>query len=94
MRSILLLSTVALILLLVSTAHGQKQKAPKPQEEKIELKVGENYPMKIIKLAPAERKIGLSIRALKSDEFRADWESYQEGAGDGTATLGDHFRNR
>ena len=38
MRSILLLSTVALILLLVSTAHGQKQKAPKPQEEKIELK--------------------------------------------------------
>ena len=44
--------------------------------------------MKIIKLAPAERKIGLSIRALKSDEFRADWESYQESAGDGTATLG------
>ena len=40
------------------------------------------------------RAIGLSIRALKSDEFRADWEAYQEGAGDGTATLGDHFRNR
>jgi small subunit ribosomal protein S1 len=62
-------------------------------EEKIELKVGESYQMKIIKLAPEERKIGLSIRALKSDEFRADWESYQESAGDGTATLGDHFRN-
>ena len=43
-------------------------------EEKIELKVGETYPMKIIKLAPDERKIGLSIRALKSDEFRADWD--------------------
>jgi hypothetical protein len=28
--------------------------------------------MKIIKLSPAERKIGLSIRALKSDEFRTD----------------------
>ena len=40
--------------------------------------MGETYPMKIIKLAPAERKIGLSIRALKSDEFRADWEAYQE----------------
>ena len=48
------------------------------KDGKIELKVGETYPMKIIKLAPAERKIGLSIRALKSDEFRADWESYQE----------------
>jgi small subunit ribosomal protein S1 len=65
-----------------------------PAEEKVELKVGETYPMKIIKLAPEERKIGLSIRALKSDEFRADWEQYQESAGDGTATLGDHFRNR
>ena len=47
-----------------------------------------------LKLTPEERKIGLSIRALKSDEFRADWDAYQEGAGDGTATLGDHFRNR
>jgi small subunit ribosomal protein S1 len=56
--------------------------------------VGETYPMKIIKLAPSERKIGLSIRAMKNDEFRADWEAYQESAGDGTATLGDHFRNR
>ncbi|HMJ83960.1 MAG TPA: S1 RNA-binding domain-containing protein, partial [Vicinamibacterales bacterium] len=64
------------------------------KDGKIELVVGETYPMKIIKLAPTERKIGLSIRALKSDEFRADWESYQESAGDGTATLGDHFRNR
>jgi small subunit ribosomal protein S1 len=63
-------------------------------KEKIELNVGETYPMKIIKLSPSERKIGLSIRALKSDEFRADWEAYQESAGDGAATLGDHFRNR
>src|SRR5512144_122732 len=64
------------------------------KEERIDLKVGETYPVKIIKLAPAERKIGLSIRALKSDEFRADWAEYQEGSGDGSATLGDHFRNR
>jgi small subunit ribosomal protein S1 len=64
------------------------------KEDKIELTVGETYPMKIIKLAPEERKIGLSIRALKSDEFRADWEQYQESAGDGSATLGDHFRHR
>jgi small subunit ribosomal protein S1 len=63
-------------------------------KDKVDLTVGETYPMKIIKLAPSERKIGLSIRALKSDEFRSDWEQYQESAGDGTATLGDHFRNR
>ncbi len=60
--------------------------------DKIELTVGENYPMKIIKLVPSERKIGLSIRALKSDEFRTDWEEYSEKAGTGEATLGDHFK--
>ena len=75
------------------TRRGAPGTAP-AKEEKIELTVGSTYPMKIIKLAPEERRIGLSIRALKSDEFRADWEAYQEGAGDGTATLGDHFRNR
>ena len=62
--------------------------------EKIELEVGNTYQMKIIKLSPQERKIGLSIRALKSDEFRADWEQYSDSEGTGTATLGDHFRNR
>jgi small subunit ribosomal protein S1 len=62
--------------------------------EKLNLEVGQTYQMKIIKLSPSERKIGLSIRALKSDEFRADWEDYQESSGTGGATLGDHFRNR
>ena len=47
--------------------------------EKIDLQVGNSYQMKIIKLSPQERKIGLSIRALKSDEYRADWEAYPEG---------------
>src|ERR1700680_4860451 len=76
------------------SAFDDSRRPGKGVDDKIELKVGETYPMKIIKLAPEERKIGLSIRALKSDEFRADSESYQEGAGDGSATLGDHFRNR
>jgi small subunit ribosomal protein S1 len=66
-------------------SHGQ---------EKIDLQVGNSYQMKIIKLSPSERKIGLSIRALKSDDYRADWETYSETSGTGTATLGDHFRNR
>src|SRR5207237_9485306 len=63
--------------------------------EKINLEVCSTYQMKIIKLSPQERKIGLSIRALKSDDYRSDWESYaSESEGTGTATLGDHFRNR
>jgi small subunit ribosomal protein S1 len=62
--------------------------------EKVDLQVGQAYQMKIIKLSPSERKIGLSIRALKSDEYRTDWETYSASQGDGSATLGDHFRNK
>jgi small subunit ribosomal protein S1 len=62
--------------------------------EKIDLEVAKTYQMKIIKLSPQERKIGLSIRALKSDDYRTDWDGYSDEESSGTATLGDHFRNR
>ena len=78
---------------LIHVSEFEESASGKP-EDKIELKVGDTCPMRIIKLAPSERKIGLSIRALKNDEFRADWEAYQEGEGTGAATLGDHFKQR
>jgi small subunit ribosomal protein S1 len=62
--------------------------------EKINLEVEKTYPMKIIKLSPAERKIGLSIRALKSDEYRSDWDAYASTQGDGSATLGEHLKHK
>jgi small subunit ribosomal protein S1 len=64
------------------------------KDEKLDLKVGDSYQMKMIKLIPAERKVGLSIRALKSDEFRADWEAYTEMTGRPEVTLGDHFKHQ
>jgi small subunit ribosomal protein S1 len=63
--------------------------------DKVELKVDEVTSMKIIKLSPSERKIGLSIRALKSDDYEVDWESYGNGeSGSQGVTLGDHFKNQ
>jgi small subunit ribosomal protein S1 len=62
--------------------------------EKVELKVDEVTSMKIIKLSPDERKIGLSIRALKSDDYEADWEAYGTDSGSPEVTLGDHFKNQ
>jgi small subunit ribosomal protein S1 len=59
--------------------------------EKISLEVDTLYQMKIIKMSPEERKIGLSIRALKSDDFKPN---ATEGAGTASVTLGDHFRNQ
>jgi small subunit ribosomal protein S1 len=61
--------------------------------DKVELKVDEVTSMKIIKLSPSERKIGLSIRALKSDDYVTDWDSYVAPTGSPEATLGDHFKN-
>ncbi len=60
--------------------------------ERLELKVDETYQMKVIKLIPSERKIGLSIRALRSDDYRTDWENYAETSGRPEVTLGDHFK--
>src|ERR671912_178402 len=64
------------------------------KEGKLDLVVGESYQMKVIKLIPTERKIGLSIRALKNEEFRADWEAYTEMTGRPEVTLGDHFKRQ
>ena len=66
----------------------------KSGRDRVELKVDEVTSMKIIKLSPAERKIGLSIRALKSDDYEADWESYGGGSGSPDVTLGDHFKHQ
>ena len=57
-----------------------------------EIKVDETIKMRIIKLSPDEHKIGLSIRALKSDDYEASWQNYSNSESP-EATLGDHFRH-
>src|SRR5438105_181012 len=53
-------------------------------------RLGEEGDFKIIKLSPAERKIGLSHKALAEDAERREYDSYRESA-DGGATLADLF---
>jgi len=60
-------------------------------EDKVELQVDQSYSMRIIKLSPTDRKIGLSIRALKSGEEH-DWEDYSTSSGSPEVTLGDHMK--
>ena len=61
--------------------------------DKAELKVDETIQMRVIKLSPAERKIGLSVRALASESFEADWRSYASSESP-EVTLGDHFKQQ
>ena len=57
-----------------------------------EIKVDETIKMRIIKLSPDEHKIGLSIRALKSDDYETNWQNYANTESP-EVTLGDHFRH-
>jgi small subunit ribosomal protein S1 len=53
-------------------------------------RLGEEVDFKIIKLSPADRKIGLSHKALAEDAERKEYDTYRDNA-DGSATLADLF---
>ncbi|PYQ08576.1 MAG: 30S ribosomal protein S1 [Acidobacteria bacterium] len=74
---------------LVHVSELDEKRVDKPEEQ---FKVGDTYPMKIIKINEGEKKIGLSIKAVKQDEYQKDLESYRETAGSDRSTLGDAIR--
>lgn len=51
------------------------------------LPIGEEFDFKIIKLSEAEKKIGLSVRAVSEDEERTRLEDYQRQATAATMTI-------
>jgi small subunit ribosomal protein S1 len=58
-----------------------------PPEETAELADGREYAFKIIKLNPAEKKIGLSLRAVLEDEERARLDQYNQLAATAGTTI-------
>ena len=74
---------------LVHVSELDEKRVDKPEDA---FKPGDVFPMKIIKVQEAEKKIGLSIRAVKSDEYAQDVQSYRQSAGSDRSTLGDVFR--
>src|SRR5437667_2608498 len=75
---------------LVHVSELDEKRVDKPEEQ---FKVGDTYPMKIIKINETEKKIGLSIKAVKQEEYQKDLDSYREQAtSDTSTTLGDAFR--
>ena len=61
--------------------------------DKAALEVDAEIKMRVIKLSPSERKIGLSIRALSNENFETDWRSYASSESP-EVTLGDHFKQQ
>ncbi|HYN05286.1 MAG TPA: 30S ribosomal protein S1 [Vicinamibacteria bacterium] len=75
---------------LVHVSELDEKRIDKPEEH---FKPGDVFPMKIIKVQPEDKKIGLSIRAVKTDEFQKDFQSYREATvSSERSTLGDVFR--
>jgi small subunit ribosomal protein S1 len=75
---------------LVHVSELDEKRIEKPEEQ---FKAGDAFAMKIIKINETEKKIGLSIKAVKQDEYQKDLESYREQAtSDTSTTLGDAFR--
>jgi small subunit ribosomal protein S1 len=74
---------------LVHVSELDEKRTEKPEEH---FKAGDVLQLKIIKMNEAEKKIGLSLRAVKQDEVQRDLESYREQAGSDRSTLGDAIR--
>ena len=67
---------------LLHISELDEERVEKPDDK---LQVGESYAMKIIKISPLERKIGLSIRAVHMKDYEPNYTSQ----GSENATLGD-----
>jgi small subunit ribosomal protein S1 len=74
---------------LIHVSELDEKRIEKPEDA---VKVGDNLPMKIIKINEGEKKIGLSIRAVKQDEYQADLKTFREAQGSDRSTLGDALR--
>jgi len=74
---------------LVHVSELDEKRIDHPEEH---FRPGDAFPMKIVKIQEGEKKIGLSIKALKQDEFQRDFQVYRESAGTDRSTIGDALR--
>jgi small subunit ribosomal protein S1 len=71
---------------LVHVSELANERVEKPEDR---FSVGQDVRVKIIKMDPVEKKIGLSIRAALNEPDTEAVEAYFSSQGDGSATLGD-----
>jgi len=67
--------------------HRSEIPAMPDATEESPLPIGEEYDFKIVKMNEAEKKIGLSLRAVAEDEERTRLEDYQRQAAAATLTM-------
>ena len=73
----------------------RRREREKSGEETL-LPIGEEFEFKVIRISEAEKKIGLSYRAVAADEERSRLEDYQRRAAAATMTIEEaiHLKNQ
>jgi len=74
---------------LVHVSELDEKRIDRPEEH---FKPGDAFAMKIVKVQESERKVGLSIKAVKQDEFAQDLQAYRQSSGSDRSTIGDILR--
>ena len=74
---------------LVHVSELDERRIERPEEQ---FKPDDVFSLKIIKVQKGDRKIGLSIKAVKSDEVQKDVQTYRKAAGSDRSTIGEILR--
>ena len=56
--------------------------------------LNEEFDFKVIRLNPADKKIGLSLKAISDDEEKSRLSSYQKQADDATSTVEEAMKSK
>ncbi len=75
------------------TSKRRNSKA-QPAAEEPALPIGQEFNFKIIKMNEAQRRIGLSLRAISEEDERARLQDYRRQAAAATSTVGDVIKHR
>ncbi len=73
---------------------GKQRNAKPPSTEEAALPIGQEFEFKIIKMNEAQRRIGLSLRAITDDDERARLQDYRRQAAVATSTVGDALKQQ
>lgn len=73
-------------------ASKRRQAEPSADTQEVLLPVGQEYDFKIIKMNEAQKRIGLSLRALAEEDERNRLKDYQRQAAVATSTVGEAIK--
>ena len=74
------------------TGEASRGRVSQPAADATPLPVGEEFEFKIVKMSEAQKRIGLSLRAMTEEEERVRLEDYQKQAAAATSTVGDAIK--